>query len=101
MSYLGQEIMGFGKPSRLVENILNGTDNIVYTKRETPNPRQCPNCGSTAQVKVLNTEFEAQGDHIVKYTTYGCGCKHLWITSTVYQQTGEELIEDQASQTLA
>ena len=94
MSYLAQEMMGFGKPSRLVENIINGTDNIVYTKRETPNPRQCPNCGSTAQVKVLNIEFEAQGDHIVKYTTYGCGCKHLWITSTVYQQTGEELIED-------
>ena len=94
MSYLAQEMMGFGKPSRLVENILNGTDNIVYTKRETPNPRQCPNCGSTAQVKMLNTEFEAQGDHIVKYTTYGCGCKNLWITSTVYRQTGEELIED-------
>lgn len=94
MSYLAQEIMGFGKPSCLVENILNGTDNIVYTKRETPNPRQCPNCGSTAQVKVLNTEFEAQDDHIVKYTTYSCGCKNLWITSTVYQQTGEELIED-------
>lgn len=94
MSYLTQEIMGFGKPSRLVENIINGTDNIVCAKHETSNPRQCPNCGSTAQVKVLNTEFEAQGDHIVKYTTYGCGCKHLWITSTVYQQTGEELIEN-------
>lgn len=94
MSYLAQEIMGFGKPSRLVENIINGTDNIVCAKHETFNPRQCPNCGSTAQVKVLNTEFEAQDDHIVKYTTYGCGCKNLWITSTVYQQTGEELIED-------
>ena len=94
MSYLAQEIMGFGKPSRLVENIINGTDNIPHIKQVTLNPRQCPNCGSIAQVKVLNIEFEAQDDHIIKYTTYGCGCKNLWNTSTVYRQTGEELIED-------
>lgn len=85
MSYLAQE---------MINTILNNTDSIVHTKRETLNPRQCPNCGSTAQVYVVDTEFEEQGDHIVKYTTYGCGCKHLWLTSTVYQQTGEELIED-------
>ena len=94
MSYLAQEMMGFGKPSPIVEKILNGTDGVVYTKRETPNPRQCPNCGSTAQVYVVDTEFEEQDNHIVKYTTYGCGCKHLWLTSTTYQQTGEEIIED-------
>ena len=75
----------------MVDNILRGIDNISTAKS---NPRQCPNCGSTAQVYVVDTEFEAQGDHIVRYITYGCGCKHLWLTSTVYQQTGEELIED-------
>ena len=91
MSYLAQEIMGFGKPSSIVEKIINGTNDIVCAK---PNPRQCPNCGSTAQVYVVDTEFEEQGDHIVRYITYGCGCKHLWLTSTTYQQTGEELIED-------
>lgn len=91
MSYLAQEIMGFGKPSQIVENIINGTNDVVSTK---PNPRQCSNCGSTAQVYVVDTEFEEQGDHIVKYTTYGCGCKHLWLTSTIYQQKGEERIED-------
>lgn len=91
MSYLAQEMMGFGKPSPIVEKIINGTNGIVSTK---PNPRKCPNCGSTAQVYVVDTEFEEQGDHIVKYTTYGCGCKHLWLTSTVYKQEGEERIED-------
>lgn len=94
MNYLAQEMMGFGKPSPIVESIINGTDQIVFTKRETPNPRQCPNCGSTAQVYVVDTEFERQGDHIVNYTTYGCGCKHLWLTSTIYKQEGEECIED-------
>ena len=91
MSYLAQEIMGFGKPSSIVEKIINGTNDIVCAK---PNPRQCPNCGSTAQVYVVDTEFERQGDHIVNYTTYGCGCKHLWLTSTIYKQDGEERIED-------
>ena len=94
MSYLAQEIMGFGKPSPIVEKIINGTNDIVCAKHEPSNPRQCPNCGSTAQVYVVDTEFEAQGDHIVRYITYGCGCKHLWLTSTIYQQTGEEIIED-------
>ena len=95
MSYLAQEMMGFGKPSPIVESIINGTDQIVFTKRETPNPRKCPNCGSTAQVYVVDTEFEEQGEeYLVKYTTYGCGCKHLWLTSTVYWQEGEERIED-------
>ena len=91
MSYLAQEMMGFGKPSPIVESIINGTADIVYAK---PNPRQCPNCGSTAQVYVVDTEFEEQGDCIVKYTTYGCGCKHLWLTSTVYEREGQERIED-------
>ena len=94
MSYLAQEIMGFGKPSPIVEKIINGTIDIVCAKHEPSNPRQCPNCGSTAQVYVVDTEFEAQGDHIVRYITYGCGCKHLWLTSTVYQQTDKEIIED-------
>lgn len=85
MSYLAQE---------MINTILNNTDSIVHTKRETLNPRQCPNCGSTAQVYVVDTEFEEQGDCIVKYTTYGCGCKHSWLTSTVYEQEGEERIED-------
>lgn len=94
MSYLAQEMMGFGKPSPIVESIINGTDQIAFAKRETANPRQCPNCGSTAQVYVVDTEFEEQKDCVVKYTTYGCGCKHLWLTSTVYAREGEERIED-------
>lgn len=85
MSRLAQE---------MINTILNGTNSVAHTKQKTPNPRQCSHCGSTAQVYVVDTEFEEQGDHIVKYTTYGCGCKHLWLTSTVYKQEGEEHVED-------
>ena len=58
------------------------------------NKVKCPNCGSTAQISVVDTEFEEQGNHIVKYTTYYCGCKHLFLTSAVYEQQGEERVED-------
>jgi hypothetical protein len=75
----------------MVDNILRGIDNISTAK---PNPRQCPNCGSTAQPYIVETVFEDQGDHIIKYITYHCGCKHSWLTSTVYKQEGEERIED-------
>lgn len=75
----------------MVDNILRGLDNISTKKS---NSKQCPNCGSTAQVSVAYVELEDQGDHIVKYTTYYCGCRHLWLTSTVYKQEGEERIEE-------
>ncbi len=75
----------------MIDNILRGLDNISTAK---PNPRQCPNCGSTAQPYIVETVFEDQGDHIIKYITYHCGCKHSWITSTLYEQEDEERIED-------
>ena len=56
---------------------------------------KCPNCGSTAQHYVVEAVFEEQGDHIIKYTTYHCGCKHSWLTSTVYKQEGEECVEEE------
>jgi hypothetical protein len=55
---------------------------------------KCPNCGSTAQVQIIEVEFEEHSDHVIKYTTYYCGCKHLWLTTTVYRQESEEHIED-------
>lgn len=56
MSLITQEIMGFGKPSRLVENIINGTDNITPTKKEIPNLPQCPYCGNTAPMRFIDNE---------------------------------------------
>ena len=106
MSYLAQEMMGFGKPSRLVENILNGTDNIVYTKRETPSPRQCSHCGSTAQVKEFDREYEENTylKEIVVIRWYQCGCGHKFTTYETYTSDNNEQLDDdnvQASQTLA
>ena len=58
MSYLAQEIMGFGKPSRLVQNILNGTDNIVSAKKETSNLPQCPQCGRPTLMRFIDGEHQ-------------------------------------------
>jgi hypothetical protein len=55
---------------------------------------KCPNCGSTAQAQIIEVEFEEHSHHVIKYTTYYCGCKHLWLTTTVYRQESEEHIED-------
>ena len=35
---------------------------------------KCPNCGSTAQPKVLMTEYNEDGWTIEVVRTYSCGC---------------------------
>ena len=96
MSYLAQEMMGFGKPSPIVEKILNGTDSIVHTKREIPNPRQCSHCGSTAQVKELDREYEENTylKEIVVIRWYQCGCGHKFTTYETYTSDNNEQLDD-------
>ena len=53
---------------------------------------KCPNCGSTAQVKPLHSNFIENGWMIEKVTTYKCGCGHLFMTSIIYESDGYEEI---------
>ena len=49
--------------------------------------RNCPNCGSSAQVKLLNTEgVYMDVDEVVIYKVYGygCGCGERFKTSQIY-----------------
>ena len=47
--------------------------------------RNCPNCGSSAQVKLLSTEgVYMDVDEVVVYKTYGCGCGERFKTSQIY-----------------
>lgn len=96
MSYLAQEMMGFGKPSPIVEKILNGTDKIVHIKQELPNPRKCSNCGNTAQPRLIDVDYSEDSQSIIyRLATYKCGCGHMWLTSTTYQsKEDEEIIDD-------
>ena len=55
---------------------------------------RCPNCGSTAQPTIVDTEWVEDGWTVRKLTTYQCGCKHLFMTSTTYQSDGYEEVLD-------
>lgn len=96
MSYLAQEMMGFGNPSPIVEKIINGTINIVCAKHETPNPRQCSHCGSSAQVKEFDREYEENTylKEIVVIRWHQCGCGHKFTTCETYTSDNNEQLDD-------
>lgn len=55
---------------------------------------KCPNCGSTSQPKVQETEYRENGLEIEVIRTYKCGCG-CWFTGTAFYHCQEyyELIE--------
>ena len=55
---------------------------------------KCSKCGSTAQLKVIDTEYEEIEYGFIKYTTYKCGCGHLFMTKTYYMPHTNEIITD-------
>ena len=55
---------------------------------------KCPNCGSSAQVKVIDVEFEDDLFGIIRYKTYKCGCGRLFLTRTYYKASSNEIIDD-------
>lgn len=55
---------------------------------------KCPNCGSSAQVKVIEVEFEDDPFVVIRYKTYKCGCGRLFLTRTYYKASTNEIIDD-------
>ena len=55
---------------------------------------KCPNCGSTAQVKVIDVEFEEDLCGVIRYKTYKCGCGRIFLTRTYYNESSNEIIDD-------
>ena len=54
----------------------------------------CPNCGSTAQPKLLTTKYNENGWDIEVVRTYICGCGCVYTGTTYYYcQSGYEIIE--------
>ena len=51
---------------------------------------KCPNCGSTAQPKLISTKYEEDSDMICVYRTYMCGCGKQFTTTQCYGTIGEE-----------
>ena len=52
---------------------------------------KCPTCGSSAQPKLINTDYRENGRTIEKICHYKCGCGTDFMTVTVYENTGVEV----------
>lgn len=55
---------------------------------------KCPNCGSTAQPEVIETDYVENGWTINRIATYQCGCGCQFQTVATFESDGiEEVIE--------
>lgn len=55
---------------------------------------RCPNCGSTAQVKVVNTEYNEDGWDLEVVRVYKCRCGQMFTgTSYFHCPDAYEIIE--------
>ena len=52
---------------------------------------RCPNCGSSAQLKVIATKYNEDGWTIEVVRTYKCGCGQKFTGTSYY--TGKECYE--------
>lgn len=51
---------------------------------------KCPNCGSTAQLMMRDSEHFLWRDQITIYITYSCGCGHTFVTKETYERDEEK-----------
>ena len=51
---------------------------------------KCPTCGSSAQPKLIDTDYRENGRTIEKICHYKCGCGTDFMTVTMYENTGVE-----------
>lgn len=51
---------------------------------------KCPTCGSSAQPKLVDTDYRENGWTIEKIRHYKCGCGTDFITVTTYENNGIE-----------
>ena len=56
---------------------------------------KCPNCGSTAQPQLIDTEYIENGWTIKRIAILKCGCGWLFSTSAIFESDGIEEIEDE------
>lgn len=55
---------------------------------------KCPNCGSTAQLKVIDMGIVEDPCGTIRFKTYECGCGYAFTTRTYYKQSSNEMIAD-------
>ena len=56
---------------------------------------KCPNCGSTAQLELLDSTYIEDGYHLTIERLYVCGCGRSFLTATDYTADGCEVITNE------
>ena len=56
---------------------------------------KCPNCGSSAQPKVVYTEYHEDGWEIEVVRHYVCGCGEKFVGLSYYHCEGYEIVESE------
>lgn len=55
---------------------------------------RCPNCGSTAQPKIINSEHFIWYGEVVIIITYKCGCGKVFSTREIFKRENEKIINE-------
>ena len=55
---------------------------------------KCPNCGSTAQIELIDTWYHEDGPTIVVERLYHCGCGRDFTTLQIYRSDDIEEIDN-------
>ena len=56
---------------------------------------KCPNCGSTAQIQIIDHDTYIWHDTINIYITYRCGCGRGFVTRTQVDKANEKMYEEE------
>lgn len=55
---------------------------------------RCPNCGSTAQIKLIDTKYNEDGWTIEVVRTYHCGCGETFTAKSWYHSDSTEELDE-------
>ena len=55
---------------------------------------RCPNCGSTAQPKIIDSEHYIWQGEVSVIIAYKCGCGRMFATREVFKRENEEIFDE-------
>lgn len=57
---------------------------------------RCPNCGSTAQPKIADSQHFVWSNTVSVFIKYKCGCGQVFTTNEVFERKNEKIINEKA-----
>lgn len=57
---------------------------------------RCPNCGSTAQPKIADSQHFVWKNEVSIFIKYKCGCGQEFTTREIFERKNEQIINEKA-----